>query len=280
MTKRRAVQAGKKYLSGRTLSSQYGYDFTGNMTARANNYNVSNSLVLSETYTFSYDNCGRPLQTVHTLGSCNPVNLVDPNGREVLPKGDKELQIIKNTLPEEARDYVQISDDGYINKNALKLYGGIDNNFTRLLELVETNTVVTVSSQDSFKYASHSGAIGSANLSYFPSDDFLKDVSISIVSGLTTGESGNYGKTLFPDLVGYQNSTSQNIEIYIHPSLSKTGAAEAFSHEGYGHALLYIRNGHNHEGASHQIEGMRDTNIILVNMILDARRTTINNLQK
>ena len=210
----------------------------------------------------------------------NPVNLVDPNGREVLPKGDKELQIIKNTLPEEARDYVQISDDGYIDKNALKLYGGIDNNFTRLLELVETNTVVTVSSQDSFKYASHSGAIGSANLSYFPSDDFLKDVSISIVSGLTTGESGNYGKTLFPDLVGPQNSTSQNIEIYIHPSLSKTGAAEAFSHEGYGHALLYIRNGHNHERASHQIEGMRDTNIILVNMILDARRTTINNLQK
>ena len=113
----------ENYLSGRTLSSQYGYDFTGNMTARANNYNVSNSLVLSETYTFSYDNCGRPLQTVHTLGSCNPVNLVDPNGREVLPKGDKELQIIKNTLPEEARDYVQISDDGYIDKNALKLYG-------------------------------------------------------------------------------------------------------------------------------------------------------------
>lgn len=60
----------------------------------------------------------------------------------------------------------------------------------------------------------------------------------------------------------------------------KTGAAEAFSHEGYGHALLYIRNGHNHEVASHQIKGMQDTNIILVNMILDARRTTINNLQK
>lgn len=39
----------ENYLSGRTLSSQYGYDFTGNMTARANNYNVSNSLVLSET---------------------------------------------------------------------------------------------------------------------------------------------------------------------------------------------------------------------------------------
>ena len=210
----------------------------------------------------------------------NPVNLVDLDGREVFPKGDKELQIIKNTLPEGAQDYVRLNDDGYIDKSALMLYGGMDNNFARLLELVKSNTVVTVSSQDSFKYVSASGEIGSANLSYFPSDEYFKDVSISVVSGLTTGESGNYGKTLFPDLDGRQNSTSQSIEIYIHPNLSKTGAAEAFSHEGYGHALLYIRNGHNHEVASHQIKGMQDRNIILVNMILDARRTTINNLQK
>lgn len=97
---------------------------------------------------------------------------------------------------------------------------------------------------------------------------------------MTTGEIGNYGKTLFPDREGIQNSPSSDIEVFIHPSLSKIGAAEAFSHEAYGHALLYIRNGGNHTEASHKVEGMVETNTVLKTMILGSRRETVSNLKR
>ena len=210
----------------------------------------------------------------------NPVNLVDWDGREVFLKGDRELEMIRETLPEGARTYVRINENGFIDKQTLHDYVGDDYNYSNLLSLVDDNTIVFVSINDSFDYISSDGRDCTGRLSYFPPDEFLMDPSIEIVSGLTTGESGNYGKTLFPDRVGAQNSTSKMIEIYLHPSLSSTGAAEAFSHEGYGHALLYIKNGHDHEGASHQPQNWVDKNTVLVNMILNARRATIKNLRK
>lgn len=99
---------------------------------------------------------------------------------------------------------------------------------------------------------------------------------------ITTGEGGNYGKTLFPDRDGLQNSRTNNKEIYLHPSLTKVVASEAFSHEGYGHALLYIRTGGNHQRASHIFQtspfGPYDANTVLSNMIRSSRRSTIQNL--
>lgn len=78
--------------------------------------------------------------------------------------------------------------------------------------------------------------------------------------------------------------TIREIEIYLHPSLSKVGASEAFSYEGYGHALLYIRTGGNHQRASHIFQtspfGPYDANTVLSNMIRSARRSTIQNLIK
>lgn len=120
-------------------------------------------------------------------------------------------------------------------------------------------------------------------MSYFPFDESFpedKDLNFEFISSLSTGESGFYGKTLFPDNEGEQNSTTDAIEVIIHPSLSKIGAAEAFSHEGYGHALLYVRNGGDHHGASHITKGMTETNVILKSMILKARKETYNNLMK
>lgn len=79
------------------------------------------------------------------------------------------------------------------------------------------------------------------------------------------------------DNIGEQNSINDNIEVHINSQLTFIGAIEALSHELYGHALLYIRNGFDHNGASHIIVGLRDTNTTLVKLILDARKETINN---
>lgn len=198
---------------------------------------------------------------------------------DVFPKGDAELEMIKNTLPSEARDYVKLDEHGKIDESLLDNYTGESNNFQSLRELVHSKIVTTVSISESFMFSSPQGEIAEKQMSYLPPDELMVDSSIELVSGLTTGEGGFYGKTLFPDREGYQNSTTSNIEVYIHPFLSTIGRAEAFSHEGYGHALLYIRNGFDHNGASHQFVGTKEANTTLKTMILQARRETIYNLK-
>ena len=210
----------------------------------------------------------------------NPVNLVDPDGLDVIPKSVVELEIIRNTLPEDARMFVQLNESGSINKELLNMYLSDNYNFQSLSEMVNSKMTIQFSVSEDFDYYDSYGLLhNDGKLSYGGIDSDFKDVNFESVSGLTTGEMGNYGKTLFPDLEGLQNSSSNNIEIYLHPSLSRIGAAEAFSHEGYGHVLLYLRNGYDHNGASHQPVGMRDTNTVLVKMILKARQETIRNIQ-
>ena len=117
-------------------------------------------------------------------------------------------------------------------------------------------------------------------MSYFPPDEQLMDTSFEFTSGVTTGESGNMGKTLFPDLDGEENSPDLNIKVIVNPEMSLLGAAEIFSHEAYGHALLYIRNGGDHNGASHQVSGMIDVNLTLKDMIFKSRKETVKNYNK
>jgi len=209
----------------------------------------------------------------------NPVVLLDLNGLEVIPKSEVELGIIRNTIPEDARMFVQLNEYGFIDREILNRYSCDNYNYQNLLELVNSKMTIEFSVSDRFDYYDSYGLLhNDGKLSYGGIDQDFKDNNFESVSGLTTGETGNYGKTLFPDLDGLQNSSSNKIEIYLHPSLSRIGAAEAFSHEGYGHVLLYLRNGFNHNGASHQPVGLHDTNTVLVEMILKARQETIKNM--
>lgn len=83
--KGRIVQSRKKYLLGKTLSSRYGYNFTGSIVAQENVYHISNQLQLTDSYTYTYDNCGRPLRTTHRFNGGAPVVIhdlgYDPVGR-------------------------------------------------------------------------------------------------------------------------------------------------------------------------------------------------------
>ena len=88
------------------------------------------------------------------------------------------------------------------------------------------------------------------------------------------------GKTLFPDDVGVQNSTNDNVQVYINPKLSLKGKAEIYSHEANGHVLRYFRNGYDHKNASHEIINGTERNNVLKQMILKSKIETINNFRK
>lgn len=212
----------------------------------------------------------------------NPVNAIDPDGRKVRPIGLAELTMILNTLPKETWNYVQIDNNGFINSNLINSFNSDSNNFNSLKQMVNSSQTVVVKFDDSFLYADEKGNIESATMQYNPyapeyGDE--KDVNGETISGTSTGESGFMGKTLFPDRDGYQNSPTNDIIVIVNKYLSSPAASEIFSHEGYGHALLYIINGGNHEGASHQVKGMKDKNSVLVDMIIRAKQETIKNMR-
>ena len=143
---------------------------------------------------------------ISPYASCedDPVNAVDPDGKQVRPQGKEEIAMILSTLQEEYRNFVSIDE-------------------------------------------------------------------------MTTGETGLLGKTLFPDNDGVQNSTSNNVEVYINLGLSPNGRAEAYSHEVNGHGLLYFRSGYNHKMASHSYIRAIDTNTTLRNLIMKSKIETIKN---
>lgn len=71
-----------------------------------------------------------------------------------------------------------------------------------------------------------------------------------------------------------------SIHININPSLSLIGATETFSHEGYGHALIFVESGGNRERAVHNYQESSDTNLELVNKLLPARKETVKNMDQ
>ena len=58
----------------------------------------------------------------------NPVNCVDPDGRDVLPTSEEAYQMILMTIPEVARDFVQCGENGCIDRDLI-------NSFDCLIEI-------------------------------------------------------------------------------------------------------------------------------------------------
>ena len=59
---------------------------------------------------------------------------MDPDGREVRLKGVSELNLIKSTLPKDARKFVEINENGFINKSLINSSAISDsNNFSGLV---------------------------------------------------------------------------------------------------------------------------------------------------
>lgn len=196
--------------------------------------------------------------------------------------------LIKNTLPKEAIAYVKLNDKGLIDKRLINSANiNYSANFESLVKMVNSPQIVEVELNNRYTYCDNAGNIGEATMQYIPYDDNFpedRDIEFKQVNGLSTGEAGFFGKVLFPDMNGLQNSTNDRIKIIINSNLSPLGAAESFSHEGYGHVLLYITNGGDRKGASHMFKtsnnGPYDSNQTLKDLILNSRRETVKNFNK
>ena len=214
----------------------------------------------------------------------NPVNNVDLDGRKVKPVGDAEFQMILKTLPKESREYVTLDSNGYIDYDSMSGYCGDSYNFNCLRTLVNDGLTIDVVLDNKYTYANKIGFLGTREMGYYePNPEYgdEKDTLGISVDLLSTGEGGNLGKTLFPDRISSENSPNNNLIIVVNSQLSEFGRIETFSHEAYGHVLLYLLNGGDHIGASHKFErtprGTIDSNTDLVNKILKAKKETIIN---
>lgn len=172
----------------------------------------------------------------------NPVNRVDPDGMRIFPKDFRSYAMISKTLPQKTRFLLFSNLDGSLNTSQLKKYAGQSGNIETLVTLSESDVDIEVTSSSFFRYSDGDGVWGSHKMSYYPFDEgrsIQKDLLGETINGLSTGESGFMGKTLFPNNSGLQNSTNESIQIIINDQLSLQGAAEVYSHEANGHAFIY-----------------------------------------
>ena len=210
----------------------------------------------------------------------NPVNAVDPDGRIVIPYGNQALSIIRNTLPQDARQYVTLNSNGYIDVNRMKQYKGESNNYKSLLTLADSKLEISVTTLQETQY-NKNGETSNEKFNTVEVIDDFADKAFDSCSGNTTGECGNLGVTYMPsdDGTGKVDAKEPNtIHININPSLSSVGAAEAFSHEGYGHALIFIESGGDRKRAVHHFVGTKETNGELSKKSIRARKETIKNM--
>lgn len=173
----------------------------------------------------------------------------------VIPTDEEALKMIKNTLTSEDAKHITLDKDGNIDRNSVNSHTSESGNYNDLKEMVNSDQVIEVSTNDQFDYVDENGNPGTATMSYAPNDPQFsdKDPNGNTMGGTTTGETGFMGKTLFPDREGKQNSSDGTIKVVVNKNLSTPAKAETYSHEANGHALLYIRNGGDHKGASHQV---------------------------
>ena len=217
----------------------------------------------------------------------NPVNVVDPDGRRVRVRGSQEFDMIRRTLPKEAHKFIQTSSDGYINIGLLEQYCGNSGNMKSLIILATSEIIINVKLDNHYKYVENNGHHNTSQMQYIPYDSEWpksQDINFKYTNGLSTGESGTFGKVLFPDSYGKQNSPNEEVHIIVNSGLTPLGAAEAFSHEAYGHVVLYIKTDRNRKKATHDFKsssrGPYDANFKLRRMILRARKETVKNYYK
>lgn len=88
------------------------------------------------------------------------------------------------------------------------------------------------------------------------------------------------GRLFFPTSGERFNSTDGRIHIFINQHFSSEGQAQMFSHEGYGHALFYIRNPNNLNAARHiyNQNSQKELNRQLFNHIIDSMNETHQNI--
>ena len=74
----------------------------------------------------------------------NPMKYVDADGMRIFPKGQEELDMIRNTLPIADREYVNIDKNGYIDATLINNHSSLSDNYNLLQELVNSELIINV----------------------------------------------------------------------------------------------------------------------------------------
>jgi len=218
--------------------------------------------------------------TPYQYGANNPIRYIDINGDSIRAHQADAQKMITNTLNKKDAKYVQFDKNGMINLELLNSHSSKSGNFNSLMELANSETITDVSLDDKFDYVDENGKSSSYNMSYQPAGTMDRDVNGESIGGISTGEAGLTGKTLFPDRGGKQNSPDGTLKIIVNKNLSVAGRAEVYSHEANGHAYIYVKTGGDRARASHNVAtGWKEQNIDLGTRIIDSKKETIINMR-
>ena len=190
----------------------------------------------------------------------NPVNFIDPDGKKVRIMNNQNVLLTGITYtitPNEAK-YLQLEDDGYINKlllnEGLKDIENPSSNYKSLVTLV--NDVETVEFYTGQKYFTTSGEYplnaryeDDASIAYKNSG--FKDMSFEEYvkqTGLNTHKAwvGTLGATIYSDEGAEGVSLNGNHQIYISSNLIAPNGkplldmVKTIAHEAYGHMFLKL----------------------------------------
>ena len=210
----------------------------------------------------------------------NPVRYIDPDGNEVHVEDSCAYMALLNTILLEDRTFVSLDKDGNVDLSLMRSHKSNSINYSILLSLSSSDITYNLSTNINYSYMDNEGNLLESALTYFEPDAEFADVEIVSPSGLTTGETGKYGITLLPGKgKSGVNSKDGSAYIYIHPTLTETGKAEAVSHELYGHAYLYDIH-RDRDIAGHDYRNtMKEHNLKLRECIIRARKETVSNLK-
>ena len=216
----------------------------------------------------------------------NPVKLIDPDGRDVLPCSDEAYEMILRSIPVEARAYVKRNSDGYIDRDLINSYSCESQNFNDLKELVNLDCVIEVAVSQEYEYLDKdnnpkTNKYFSTGIYVYPEESDWFDVEGTTPNFLSTGEVGCTGVTQYPESSAAWPSTNGNVKVHVNSLLSPQGRAEIFAHEFFGHAYIYATTGDVH-AASHwpakdENNQDYDANSRLHTRIINAKREVINN---
>jgi RHS repeat-associated protein len=176
----------------------------------------------------------------------NPLRFVDPNGEEVKVLSEEALKRIRQTLPENIRDKVELDANGLIDKNGLSKIKSDDQNFQALKMLVNDKQTIEVGTV--------AGVEGIGEFSYQSVEDQRKEVIENLIkAGVDPTAAAEVAKEInIPvSFLGYTLSPEQtdtgNMRVLISNGMGAASTAPqeeiviTAGHELYGHAALFVQ---------------------------------------